>query len=93
MELTWDPANKAHAKKEAHPLELEPVPMLQVNSKPAGKNDGETSVRTSSTPPPDAPSTPNKAAKKSQSKQVSERHPSVCKPHIFFLCNPSLGSD
>ncbi|KAH6612655.1 hypothetical protein C7974DRAFT_290446, partial [Boeremia exigua] len=72
MELTFDPTDKTYAKKEAHALDLELVPMLLLGSKPAAKNDGEISVRTSSPPLPDTPSTPNKASKKSKSTQVRE---------------------
>ncbi|KAF2630893.1 hypothetical protein BU25DRAFT_455948 [Macroventuria anomochaeta] len=69
MELTFDPADKAFTKKEPHALELEPVPTLLLGSKPAGKNDGENSVRTSSPAPPDTPATPTKSSKKAQSAQ------------------------
>lgn len=88
MELSWDPANKAHAKKEPYQLELEPVPMLQLNSKPAGKNDGEVSTYTSSPPPPGTPSTPSKGVKKSQPNQVSKHCSSVrrtCVVYQFYV--------
>ena len=77
MEMTFDPTDKTYAKKEAHPLDLEPVPLLLLGSKPAGKNDGADSVRTSSSPPPDTPSAPVKGSRKSQSIQVRERLLSV----------------
>lgn len=80
MEMSFDSQNKVIAKQEAHELELEPVPMLLLGSKPAGKNDGDNSVRTSSPAPPDGPSTPTKGLKKAQSSQVRERLPSVRRP-------------
>lgn len=77
MNLTFDATDKTYAKQEPHALELDPVPVLLLGSKPAGKNDGENSVRTSSPPPPDTPSTPTKNSKKAQSAQVRERLPFV----------------
>lgn len=93
MELTFDPTNKAHAKKEAHALDLEPVPTLSLGSKPAGKNDGENSMRTSSPPLPHTPSTPVKDAKKSQPTQVRERLLSVRKLFqvLYAIAVPYLG--
>ncbi|KAJ8112085.1 hypothetical protein OPT61_g5460 [Boeremia exigua] len=69
MKLTYHPTDKAFAKKKAHTLDLELVPLLLLGTKPAGKNDGENSIRTSSPPPPDTPLTPAKGSKKSQSSQ------------------------
>jgi hypothetical protein len=77
MDISFDPAETSVAKQEAHPLELEAVPPLALTSKPASKNDGDNSVRTSSPAPTDSPSTPTKGAKKSRSSQVRERFPSV----------------
>lgn len=73
MEMSFDATNNTPAKQEAHPLELDSVPPLVVSTKPAGKNDGDTSVRTSSPAFTDVPATPIKGAKKSQSAQVRER--------------------
>ncbi|KAF3034680.1 hypothetical protein E8E12_004042 [Didymella heteroderae] len=69
MQMSFDATEKAPAKQEAHPLELDSVPPLVLGTKPAGKNDGDNSVRTSSPPPADMPSTPTKGANKSQSAQ------------------------
>lgn len=77
MEMSFNATDKAAAKQEAHHLELDSVPPLGIGTKPAGKNDGDNSVRTSSPSPTDMPSTPIKGAKKSQSAQVRERLPSV----------------
>lgn len=85
MELSFDPTDKAFAKKEPHALEFEPVPMLLLGSKPAGKNDGDESVRTTSSVPGDAPSTPTNGAKKPQSAQVRERLPSVRSPLFVYV--------
>ena len=83
LSLTFNAEDKALAKADLHALELEPVPMLLLGSKPAGKNDGDTSVRTSSPAPPDTPATPIKGPKKAQIAQVRERLPSVCGPLSF----------
>lgn len=75
--MSLDTADRPPAKQEAHVLELDSVPPLIIGNKPAGKNDGDTSVRTSSPAPTDMPSTPTKGGKKAQSAQVRERLPSV----------------
>ncbi|KAJ4984490.1 hypothetical protein SVAN01_10042 [Stagonosporopsis vannaccii] len=77
MGLTFDPTDKSNAKKEAHTLDLEPVPMLLLGSRPASRHDGESSMRTSSPPPPDTPLTPVKSSKNSPSTQVRKRLLSV----------------
>ncbi|XPT01975.1 hypothetical protein M3J09_011099 [Ascochyta lentis] len=69
MELTFDADNKILAKADPHALDLEPVPMLSLGAKPASKNDGDSSVRTSSPAPPDMPSTPIKGSKKTRTVQ------------------------
>ncbi len=84
MKLTFDPSDKNYSKKEPHALDLELVPLLMLGSKPASRNDGEISMRTSSPPPPDTPSTPVKSSKKPQNTQVR-----VCLDIIHSL-RPSL---
>lgn len=88
MKLSFDAVDKAFAQKEPHALELEPVPMLLLGSKPAEKNDGDQSVRTSSpAPPSDTPSTSPKNSKKAQIAQVRKRLLSVRKPLSFSQVN------
>ncbi|KAF1929510.1 uncharacterized protein M421DRAFT_3981 [Didymella exigua CBS 183.55] len=82
MDMTFDAADTAPAKQKAHTLELDSVPPLLIGSKPAGKNDGENSVRTSSPASSEAPSTPTKGAKKSQFAQVRERLSSAHCPSV-----------
>lgn len=72
MGMSFNPAKTSIAKQEAHPLELEFVPPMELGSKPAGKNDGDNSVRTSSPAPTDPPSTPTKGTKRFKSAQVRE---------------------
>ena len=88
MQMSFDATEKAPAKQEAHPLELDSVPPLVLGTKPAGKNDGDNSVRTSSPPPADMPSTPTKGANKSQSAQVRERLFSVRCPFESVYVTP-----
>jgi hypothetical protein len=83
MELSFNTADKGITKQEPHVLELEPVPLLLLGSKPASKNDGESSVRTSSPAPSDTPSTPIRDPKKTRSAQVRECFPSVRSPVLF----------
>ncbi|KAJ4380040.1 hypothetical protein N0V86_004347 [Didymella sp. IMI 355093] len=45
MELSFDAADNAPAKQDAHPLELESLPSLMIGSKPASKNDGDNSPK------------------------------------------------
>lgn len=80
MELTYAAGNKDLAKTEPHALELDPVPTLLLGSKPAGKNDGDTSVRTSSPVPSETPSTPSKGSGKARTAQVRKRCPSMWCP-------------
>lgn len=82
MPLTFDAEDKAFAKIDPHALELEPVPMLMIGSKPASKNDADSSVRTSSPAPSNTPSTPIKSAKQPRNPQVRER----LLPAVTFCC-------
>ena len=90
MGMTFNPAETSVAKQDAHPQELEFVPPLTLSSKPAGKNDGDSSVRTSSPAPTDPPSTPTKGAKKSKSAQVRERLPLVRCPIESIYVTPTF---
>lgn len=83
MELSFDTADKGISKQEAYVLELEPVPLLLLGSKPASKNDGESSVRTSSPALSDTPSTPINGSKKTRPAQVRDRVPSVRIPFLL----------
>ncbi|KAJ4347471.1 hypothetical protein N0V95_005392 [Ascochyta clinopodiicola] len=69
MKLTFSADDRILSKAEPHALEFEPVPALLSGSKPAGKNDGDVSVRTSSPAPPDTPATPSKGSKKTKDVQ------------------------
>jgi hypothetical protein len=65
MELTHDPKSKI--RSAAHVLELEPVPALLEDAKPAKADDADSSTAASSTP-----ATPLKSAKSTSSPIVSE---------------------
>ncbi|KAF3006052.1 hypothetical protein E8E13_010891 [Curvularia kusanoi] len=69
MPLTFAPNDKVLIKAEPHTLELDPIPQLQLGSKPANKNDGEISTRASSPAPSETSPTPMKSSKKPQTKQ------------------------
>ncbi|KZM20962.1 uncharacterized protein EKO05_0008450 [Ascochyta rabiei] len=69
MKLTFCADDKNLAKAEPHALEFELVPELPLGSKPASKNDGDCSVRTSSPAPTDMPSTPIKGSKRTNISQ------------------------